>query len=250
MSRPEPNEVMCLQLRHASVRQFTAEPIPDDLLAELIRCGQAAASSSFVQAYSVIRVRDPEARRTIAAAAGGQAWIEQATAFLVFCADLHRVESACVRAGRGRLEGWTEHAIVGIVDVALMAQNVLLAAESNGLGGVFIGGIRNDPQTVAETLALPDKVMPVFGMCLGWPKVRVQVKPRLPVTAVLHDDRYDTARTDAVLTTYDTVMAAYYRDRTGNAKATTWTAETARAIQDKKREHMLPFARARGFLVR
>jgi nitroreductase len=239
-----------LQREHASVRHYTGEPISDELLHELVACAQAAASSSFVQAYSIIRVRDPQARARIAAAAGGQAWIEQAAEFLVFCADLARIERACARAGAGPLEGWTEHSIVGIVDVALAAQNLLLAAESSGLGGVYIGGIRNDPQTVVEVLDLPHRVMPVFGMCLGWPARRNPVKPRLPVTAVLHEDRYQAEAIDAVITRYDEQMAGYYASRDSNAKASRWSDETARAVQGKKREHMLAFAQSRGFFER
>jgi nitroreductase len=238
---------MELQRRHASVRRYSGEPIADDLLAALLSCGQAAASSSFVQAYSVIRVSDHNARQVIAEAAGGQPWIEQAAEFLVFCADLLRISRACEKAHAGPLEGYTEHGIVAIVDVSLMAQNVLLAAESKGLGGVFIGGIRNDPDTVADLLGLPAQVIPVFGMCLGWPVKRVPVKPRLPVAAILHQDRYDASRIDRQLAAYDAVMGEYYTARAKNAKSTTWSEQTAAAMQGKKREHMLKFVRQHGF---
>ena len=147
--------VIELQVSHRSIRRYTGEPIPGELLAALIRAGQGAASSSFIQAYSIIRVTRPAARAAIARAAGNQPWIEQAAEFLIFCADLRRVDAACRHAGAGPLEGWTEHGLAAVVDVALMAQNVLLAAESVGLGGVYIGGIRNDPQTVVDNSRFP-----------------------------------------------------------------------------------------------
>ena len=230
-----------LQREHHSVRRYADRPLAPGQLEELIRCGQAAATSSFIQAYSVIRVTRAEARAEIAAAAGGQRWIEQAAEFLVFC--------ACERTGLGALEGYSEHALAAVVDVALMAQNVLLAAESQGLGGVFIGGIRNDPQVVVEQLALPRLVMPVFGMCLGWPDQANAVKPRMPVDCVLHQDRYQELPADR-MADYDEHMAAYYAARATNVKLSDWSSAVAKAMQGKKREHMLDFMRARGFFLR
>jgi len=237
------------QLAHSSVRAYTDEPIKPELLETLIQAGQAAASSSFVQACSVIRVTRTDARHAIAEAAGGQRWIERAAEFLVFCADLRRIDAACRRTGRGELEGWTEHGLVAIVDTALFAQNVLLAAESVGLGGVFIGGIRNEPTTVVDQLRLPDLVTPIFGMCLGWPAERPEVKPRLPGSVVLHQDEYRDPP-ETVMDDYDAAMAAYYRSRSANAKAADWSTTTAGAMQGKKREHMLEFLRERGFFLR
>lgn len=241
--------VLDLQFQHASVRAYSDEAIKPELLSTLIRAGQAAATSSFIQAYSVVRVTHTEARAAIAAAAGGQIWIEQAAEFLVFCADLRRVDSACRRADRGTIEGWTEHGIQAVVDVALMGQNVLLAAESVGLGGVFIGGIRNDPQVVADRLKLPKHVMPIFGMCLGWPAQHNPVKPRMPTELVLHQDEYRDP-SDAEIAAYDATMADYYQSRGSNVKLSDWSRATANAIQGKKREHLLGFLQAQGFFIR
>ena len=241
--------VISQQLAHRSIRAYSTEPIAAELLETLIQAGQAAASSSFIQAYSVVRVTRPDVRKTIAAAAGGQVWIEKAAEFLVYCADLRRIDGACRRRGLGELEGWSEHSLAAVVDVSLMAQNVLLAAESVGLGGVFIGGIRNDPQVVADQLDLPELVMPVFGMCLGWPAADPQVKPRMPVDLVLHQDAYRNPG-DEQIDAYDTTMSNYYGARGQEAKIGDWSGATANAVQGKKREHMLRFMRRRGFFVR
>ena len=243
------SETQELQLNHRSVRRFLQRPLDPGQLESLIRCGQAAASSSFIQAYSVIRVTRPEARAAIAEAAGGQAWIERAPEFLVYCADLRRVDAACRHAGSGALEGHTEHGVAAIVDVALMAQNVLLAAESQGLGGVYIGGIRNNPQVVVDQLELPPLVAPVFGMCLGWPDESHEVKPRMPVDFVLKQDVYRDV-TDADMAAYDEHMAAYYAGRGANVKLSDWSRAAAAATQGKKREHMLGFLNRLGFFRR
>lgn len=237
------------QLAHRSVRAFTRDPIAPETLETLLRAGQAAASSSFVQAYSVIRVTRPELRGAIAEAAGGQAWIERAAEFLVFCADLRRIDGACRRAGRGGLEGYAEHGLAAIVDVALMAQNLLLAAESVGLGGVFIGGIRNDIVRVAELLGIPGLVLPLFGLCLGWPADRPGIKPRMPIGLILHQDRYRDPPPQA-MAEYDALMGEYYGSRSASRGSRDWTASTAAAVQGKKRPHLLGFLNRQGFFRR
>lgn len=241
--------VIRTQCEHASVRDFSSDPINPELLETLLHAGQSAPTSSFIQAYSVVRVANSDTRATIAEAAGGQRWIREAAEFLVFCADLSRVDVAARSTGQGPLEGWTEHGLQAIVDVSLMAQNVLLAAESVGLGGVFIGGIRNAPQVVAERLKLPRLVVPVFGMCLGWPAVKHAVKPRMPVDMVLHQDTYRPMDDDQ-LRAYDTRMAAYYRERTSNARQDDWSQAASSALQGKRRPHMLGFLHQYGFFLK
>ena len=242
------NKTIETMLNHRSIRKFLDKSIDTETLEKLIECGQAAASSSFIQAYSVIRVTNNVVRTQIADAAGGQRWVEEAPEFLVFCADLKRIEIACVEQGAGKLEGHTEHFLAASVDVALMAQNVLLAAESMGMGGVFIGGIRNDPQLVSELLDLPNQVFPVFGMCLGWPAIDPDVKPRFPVNSILHQDHYATHKVETQVEAYDLQMKAYYQARTGKTRVSNWSEQTAKAVQDKKRVHMLAFLNKRGFL--
>ncbi len=242
------SETIELMLKHRSIRKFIDKPISNSDLEHLILAGQAAASSSFIQAYSIIRVTDKAVRAKIAEAAGGQSWINEAPEFLVYCADLKRIELACVQQGQGKLEGHTEHFLAATVDVALVAQNVLLAAESVGLGGVYIGGIRNNPQLLADLLNLPDQVYPVFGMCLGWPAIDPEVKPRFPVASILHQEKYQIEKVEADVTAYDKQMTEYYGSRDSNARLSDWSTQTAKAVQLKKREHMLDFLQQRGLL--
>ncbi len=244
------NDTMTLMRGHSSVRKFEDRPIEEELLKQLVACGQAASSASFIQAYSLLRVRNPETRRVIAEAAGGQSWVVEAPEFLVICADLKRIDECCEKQGVGRLEGWTEHFMAATIDAALMAQNLLLAAESVGLGGVFIGGIRNDPATVAQCLQLPDLVYPAFGLCLGWPAERNEIKPRFPLEVVMHEESYDAEAIPRQIEDYDRIMRDYYASRGSSQKHSDWSEQTARAVQGKKREHMLAFLRDRGFLKR
>jgi nitroreductase len=242
------NDVMNLMQTHSSVRAYTNEAIDEELLQKIIACGQAAASSSFIQAYSLVRVRDINKRRRIAEVAGGQVWVEEAAEFLVLCADMQRINYASRKSGQGELQGYAEHFLAASIDTALMAQNMMLAAESCGLGCVFIGGIRNDPQVLVNLLEIPKHVYPTFGFCLGWPAHKNAVKPRLPVSSILHEDRYDLSKVAVSVDEYDKSIADYYETRAKNTKSSDWSAPTTRAIQGKRREHMLAFLQSQGFL--
>jgi len=244
------NPIIEAQLNHRSIRKFNDKPIDEGLLLELIRAAQGAASSSFIQAYSLVQVTNAENRHKIATLAGGQTWVEKAPEFLMICADLSRIEHCCIQEGMGPLEGNAEHFLAASVDAALMAQNLMLGAESAGLGAVFIGGIRNDPMQVSELLNLPDQVFPVFGLCLGWPDAEPDLKPRLPVDVILHKDTYDASRCASDVANYDTQMQDYYASRGSNQRTSNWSAQTAAAVQQKKREHLLDFLQGKGFLKR
>ncbi len=235
-------------LSHSSVRQYEDRAVSEEMLHNLIQCGQAASSSSFIQAACVIQVHDSAHRDAIADMAGGQPWVKNAPVFLVWCADMTRINYAVTRHNKGALEGQAEHFIAATVDVALMAQNTLLAAESEGLGGVFIGGIRNDPEGVVRCLQLPEHVYPVFGMCLGWTVNKPAKKPRMPVSAILHHDQFNGDAVAENVDHYDNIMREYYQTRTSNVKLSDWSEQTAKAVQDKKREHMLDFLNGRGFI--
>jgi Nitroreductase family len=80
-------------LEHRSVRQYSAEPLPEGTVERLVAAAQSAASSSNLQLWSVISVEDAELRRLLSEAAGKQAHIRECPTFLVWIADLHRAAS-------------------------------------------------------------------------------------------------------------------------------------------------------------
>lgn len=239
------NDVIKLLKSHRSVRKFKDQPIARELLIELIQAGQGAATSSHVQAYTVIHVTNPANREQIAELAGGQPYIASCADFLVFCADMKRPTEASERAGSNVVRGMTEQLLVATVDTALMAQNVATAAESEGLGICYIGGIRNNPQAVSDLLKLPEHVYPVFGMCLGYPSHEPEVKPRLPVEAILKEDYYsdDSAQVQA----FDDTMQAYYQSRSSGNKDVDWSQNLKPLFDNKLRPHMRDFLIQRGF---
>ncbi|SMF26632.1 oxygen-insensitive NADPH nitroreductase [Pseudogulbenkiania subflava] len=244
------NPVIQLLKSHRSIRKFTDQPVCDETINEIVACGQAAATSSNIQATTVIRVRDPETREKIAALSGGQAYVASAGAFLVYCADLHRPQLACEMQGGQFSEGMTEHFIIATVDAALAAQNSVIAAESLGLGICYIGGIRNHPQEISELLGLPEHVYPVFGLCLGFPAQDPEIKPRLPLPVVLKDERYQNHNDLDGIKAYDEQLRAYYRSRTGGTKDSCWSVEMKGLVGKESRPHMRDFLARRGFSMK
>ena len=232
---------------HRSIRKYSDKPVDDETLKRIIAAAQCAATSHFVQAYTLIRVKDTATRHALATLAGPQNWVEQAPVFLVFCADLNRLEAVCRLRGVAMEKGWAEQFVTATVDAVLMAQNVILAAESLGMGGVFIGGIRNDPQTVCDLLEIPDQAYPVFGMCLGWPAHDPPPKPRLPVDAVLFEDRYPKDHDTALFEAYDRTTNHYYLHRNSNLKDETWTRQMADFMGRVIRPQMKVFLEKKGF---
>ena len=95
--------------------------------------------------------------------------------------------------------GEVEQLLVGSVDCALVAENMLVASRSLGLGGVMIGGIRNNPEEVAKLLNLPEYTFPIMGLCIGYPDQNPDQKPRLPKGAIVFNENYDTDQVEAGL---------------------------------------------------
>ncbi|MBB6735177.1 NADPH-dependent oxidoreductase [Cohnella zeiphila] len=235
------NPILQTIMNHRSVRSYSTEPVADDQIRRIVACAQAASTSSYLQAYTIIGVRDPERKAKLAELAGGQRHVASCPVLLVFCADLRRLELAAEMEGvrpdetAASLES-TELFMVALIDASLAAQNAALAAESMGLGICYIGGIRNRLAETAELLRTPDRVIPVFGMTVGYPartNNRTQSrKQRLPPESVYGEEQYPDSETlKQSLTSYNADISAYYRERTGGERADRWTEQAATRLR-------------------
>jgi nitroreductase len=205
------NDVLRLQLAHRSVRKFGPREVTDAELTALVAAAQSAPTSSNLQPWSVVVVRDRQRKERLAALAGGQAFIAQAPLFLVWVADLGRARRLAEQADKQvDAADYLETTLIGFIDTALAAQNAVIAARSLGLGSVFVGAIRNRPEQVAEELRLPPHTVAAFGLAVGAPDPTEQadIKPRLPQSVVLHREQYDV-RADAHIAAYDERLSAY-----------------------------------------
>jgi len=243
-------QLIDLLLQHRSIRKFNSRAIDQDLLERILLAGQAAATSSFVQAYSLIRITDSHLRVKLAELSGQQTYVADCAEFFVCCADLARNEAVCRQAGVPADPGYIEQLIIATVDTSLMAQNMVISAESVGLGTCYIGGIRNNPQQVSDLLNLPDFVYPVFGLCLGYPAHNPETKPRLPKSIWVQENAYQPSDFDTELKKYDQAVREYYKTRTGNRKTISWTEQMQTFLTKESRPHMLEFLQSRGLAKR
>lgn len=241
------SSVIDLLKSHRSIRKFTDQKIEPELFEELLLAGQAAATSSFLQGSTIVRVRNDESRKKLAEMAGNQPYVESAAEFMVFCADLKRAGNYCEEYNKPFEGDFTEHFIIATVDVALMAQSLVTAAESVGLGICYIGGIRNNPGPVSELLKLPRGVYPVFGLCLGYPDQDPEIKPRLPLSVIVKDEVYNEDGDKDSIKDYDERIREYYRTRTGGGHGISWSEQVATLLSEKSRPHMRDFLANKGF---
>jgi nitroreductase len=187
------NPVLDALLTQRSVRHFVPDALPPHALERLIAAAQSAPSSSNLQTWSVVAVQSQAGRDRLAELTGPQNHLRTAPLVLAFLADLSRIQRIAERSGReaGGL-GYLDTFLMAVIDAALAAQNAVLAAQSLGLGTVYLGALRNQPEPVAALLGTPAHVFPVFGLVVGWPDPArpAAVKPRLPQSSVLHLERY------------------------------------------------------------
>ncbi|MCM2676709.1 oxygen-insensitive NADPH nitroreductase [Alkalicoccobacillus plakortidis] len=243
------NELIQTMSAHRSIRKFTDQDISDEQISLITDAARWAPSSHHVQAYSIIVIRNNEKKETLSSLTGGQRWVEECPVFLVICADYHRIEEASKRHNQSLEIGGAEQLLVGAVDAALVAQNLLLAAESMGLGGVMIGGIRNQPEEVTNLLDLPPSTFPVMGLCLGYPNQDIAQKPRLPKDASVFYESYQRTSIPKSLDEYNETMLTYYGTRQTNAKQQTWSEQMASYMGKPNRPHINEFLRKQGFLT-
>lgn len=222
---PEPGVFRNL-LAHRSVRAFAPDPLPEGLLEALVAAAQSAPTSSNMQSWSVVAVREPERKARLAELSAGQGFIRQAPLFLAFLADTSRLARLGQREGR-ELQGlhYLESLLVASIDAALAAQNVVVAAEALGYGTVYVGSLRNKPVEVAEVLKLPPGAVAMFGLCIGRPDpaIPTEIKPRLPQALVLHKEQYRTSDSAeaATVAEYDATLAAF-SERQGMGAGNGW----------------------------
>lgn len=226
------NEVIQTLTNHRSYLKYSDKPVSEAHIDQIISAAQAAPSWINGQQVTILSVQDEARKSKLATYSGNQKHVEEAPLFLVFCADFHRAKIA------GEMEGTpfeavhhTDVLLVGATDVGLAMGNAIAAAESLGLGIRPIGGLRKHPLEVIELLQLPEYVIPISGLCVGYPAEDPGLKPRLPQEAVHHREKYNPDM-HSLIENYNREYEQYMMQQSGGSSRSNWTERVSGFYKD------------------
>lgn len=193
--------------RHVSVRSFeSGRELPEGTVEMMMAAAQSSSTSSNFQSWSAVVIRDPERKQKMQELCDNQRFIGQAPLFIAFCADSSRHKWVTEQKGYPFGSNYLELLLVSVIDSALACQNAALAAESMGLGCCMVGAIRNHAREVSEFLELPDGVFATIGLAVGYPASKNEVRPRLPQSVIVHEEKYNTSTREEGIAAYDDSM--------------------------------------------
>jgi len=181
---------MDILLNHVTIRNFTSQKINDELLEHLIECGIRASTTGNMQWYSIVITRDNDMKSKLIPLHFNQNVAQRAPVILTFCADVNRFSKWCrlnkAEPGYNNFLSFFNAAI----DALLVAQNVCIAAEDVGLGICYLGTTVYNAKEIIDVLDLPRLVIPVTTVAVGWPAETPGLTDRLPLKAVVHNEKY------------------------------------------------------------
>lgn len=177
-------------LQHRTIRKYNDQPVDDHLLKLILEAGCRASTTGNMQVYSIVVTRDNAMKEKLAPLHFNQPMVKTAPVVLTFCADFNRFNQWCearqANPGYDNFLSFTTAAI----DALLVAQNVAVAAESQGLGICYLGTTTYMAHQLIELLQLPKGVVPVTTITMGWPDGMPDQIDRLPLEAVVHYETY------------------------------------------------------------
>ncbi|WP_078431226.1 NADPH-dependent oxidoreductase [Metabacillus halosaccharovorans] len=234
------NEVLNTLTSHRSFRQYKDKPVEEEHLEDILQAAQAAPTWIHGQQVSVIVIKNQDKKKQLASYCGNQEHIRQAPVFLVFCADFYRAKLASELEGMSfEVVNDTDALLVGATDVGISMSNAIVAAESIGLGTVPIGGIRRNPLGVIELLEIPKYVIPIAGLCVGYPSEDPGLNPRLPKEAFRHDENYNSNQTQYIKS-YNEIFKQHQLKRTNGKHENNWSYRISKFYQEKHYNNQYP----------
>lgn len=244
------NETIQLLQNHRSIRDFKDQPLEREVIETLVKSAQQASTSSYVQAYSIIGVTDEDKKQAIMEIST-QPYVKDNGHLFIFVADYNRHLELAKRKGYEIHFDTTESLLIGVVDAALAAQNLAVAAESLDLGICYLGSIRNNTKKMIEILELPEGTFPVIGMAVGYKNSEGSFKERLPQDTVYFENTYlEFEQIEASLNDYDESITEYYKTRDENKRQDNWSEQVVKKLSkmDQVRKDIKDVLNAQGFL--
>lgn len=170
------NAVVETMLERKSIRRYTDRVPSDEVLETVVRAGQQAPFAHQLCSLLLCRTRE---RNPF-----------QAPLHFTVCVDAHRMERVMARRDWTVATNDLTVLLFGIQDAALMAENMVIAAESLGMGSCFLGNAPYRAEAIIEEYGLPRRVFPLVGLAMGYPAEDPPPRPRYPMEFTLFEDRY------------------------------------------------------------
>lgn len=195
----------------ATCRSFMEKEIPEEIMNQLLDAACKSPSSGGFQTYSIIKVTKKEKKQQLVTLCRNQKFIEKAPVSLIFCIDFRRVKriievepSPCTETD-SFMNFW-----MGLIDAAISAQTLCLAAEAFGLKSVYIGNMVNTVDKVAELFNVPQYVCPAIMVTLGYPISLPKKSLKYNKSILVHEDEYHDMDIDIIMKAY--------KEKDGNQK--------------------------------
>jgi len=179
-----------VMLNHRSIRKYKSDSVSEEVLNRILHAGTRASTTGNMQVYSIIVNREKELKDQLWASHFKQKMVQDAPVLLTFCADFNRFNKWC--ENRKASPGYDNFLsfFTAAIDALLVAQNVALAAENEGLGICYLGTTTYNAEKIIQQLQLPKFVVPITAFTVGYPDENPPLTDRLPVDGVVHYEHY------------------------------------------------------------
>lgn len=201
------NPVIESMLNRISVRKYSDQKPTDEVIETIVRAGQQAPFASQLCSLLLSRKKAPY---------GASLWF-------TVCVDMHRMELIMAKRGWTVVANDLSMLLFGIQDAALLAENMVIAAESLGMGSCFLGMTPYRAERIQKQYKLPKRVFPLVELVMGYPAETYPTRPRYPLEFTLFEDKYPEL-TDAMIENAMRVMdegylaQGYYRKQKAKIK--------------------------------
>ncbi len=244
------NETIQTQLSHTTIRSFKDEPVPTEIFDQLMEVAKRTPTSNGMQSMSIISVTDQAIKEKIAQVCK-QDYVAKSPILLIFVVDSYRnyriaLENDCEKSSASDMDRF----IQGFTDGCLAAQNVVVAAESLGLGINYFGSILNDPPAICEILELPKLVFPIVGLGIGYPNQEPALKPRFDNKLRVFENKYtEFDNYMELIEEYDKEMNTYYDLRNTNTPLPAFSKQVVAKLNNviEKRQEIAKDMKDQGF---
>lgn len=222
------NETIRIQLNRRSIRRYKDKEISKEILDTLVDVARSTPSANFTQQASLISITDTDLKASIAKICN-QEYINTSAHLFIVVLDMYRNNRiACEENIDTEVLQSTDRFLSSMMDATLMAQNIVIAAESFGIGSVFLGSVANDAQAMIKLLDLPHSTFPILGIALGYSDDNADLKPRIPRELMHFENQYDIYDSyHESLKEYDETVKAYYSSRNNNQRVEAFTQQMA-----------------------